>query len=249
MKIEVLFPEVCCLYAELQNVEYLRRSAEGKIEVINTDLKSEPYFARHDDVAMIYMGTTTEAGQELAVKALTPYKDRIAELIRNGQLFLITGNAIEIFGEYILLEDGSKIPCLGLFPTYAERHMMHRYNSLWIGQFKDIDVVGYKSLFGLSFFIDEDKRTSVFAKPSGLFTAERGDGINKTTKEEGYRLNNFMATYLIGPLFILNPLLTKKALEFMGLPEARPLFEKESMESFELRCKEYRDPTIGFTYG
>ena len=58
-----------------------------------------------------------------------------------------------------------------------------------------------------------------------------------------------MATYLIGPLFILNPLLTKKALEFMGLPEARPLFEKESMESFELRCKEYRDPTIGFTYG
>ena len=45
MKIEVLFPEICNLYADLQNIEYLRRSAKGSIEVIDTGLRDRPAFA------------------------------------------------------------------------------------------------------------------------------------------------------------------------------------------------------------
>ena len=95
MKVEVLYPEVCNLYGDLMNIEYLKRSA-GDIEIIDTSLKSVPYFAGHDDVSLIYMGTMTERSQELVLKALSPYKERIVSLIDAGQLFLITGNALEL---------------------------------------------------------------------------------------------------------------------------------------------------------
>ncbi len=44
MKVEVLYPEVCNLYGDLMNIEYLKRSA-GDIEIIDTSLKSVPYVA------------------------------------------------------------------------------------------------------------------------------------------------------------------------------------------------------------
>ena len=71
MKVEVLFPEVCNLYGDLMNIEYLKRSAGG-FDVIETSLKSEPYFTSNDDVSLIYMGTMTESAQELVLKALKP---------------------------------------------------------------------------------------------------------------------------------------------------------------------------------
>ena len=250
MTIEILYPEVCNLYADLQNVEYLKRSANGKIDTVSTALHDEPLFATRDDLAMIYMGSVTESGQERVIKALMPYRERIAELIDKGQLFFITGNALEIFGEYIQCEDGSRIECLGIFPTYAVRKMMNRYNSLWVGQYGDIDVVGFKSQFTQTYFTNdkEEPDKSVYGKPEGLFMTERGDGINPGTKEEGYRKNNFFATYLLGPLFITNPYLAAKMLAKLDCGDSKPLFEKESIESYEKRLKEFREPERGFTY-
>ena len=194
MKVEVLFPEVCNLYGDLMNVEYLRRSAGG-FDVIETSLKSEPYFASNDDVSLIYMGTMTESAQELVLKALRPYKERIESLIDAGKIFLITGNALEIFGEYIENEDGSRIECLGIFKTHAVRKMLERYNSLYVGKFaEDMDIVGFKSQF-----------THSYGEFEGLFKTVRGDGLNPETKAEGIKKNNFFATYIIGPILVLNP--------------------------------------------
>ena len=75
MKIEVLYPEVCNLYGDLMNIEYLRRSC-GDIEVVKTDLKEPPLFVS-ETPALIYMGSMPERAQELAIAALTPYKERI----------------------------------------------------------------------------------------------------------------------------------------------------------------------------
>ena len=46
---------------------------------------------------------------------------------------------------------------------------------------------------------------------------EKGIGINKESKIEGIKKNNFIGTYLIGPILILNPLFTKKILEMLGV--------------------------------
>ena len=70
MKVEILFPEVCNLYGDLQNVYYLKRSCP-ELEIAETDLHSKPRFL-DEDVALVYMGSTTEQGLALAAEALRP---------------------------------------------------------------------------------------------------------------------------------------------------------------------------------
>ncbi len=241
MKIEVLYPEVCNLYGDLMNVEYLKRSLEASgvsdIEIIDTSLKSEPYFNAHDDVDLIYLGTMTERSQELVLKALTPYKARILELIDNDRLFLITGNALELFGEYIQCDDGSKIECMGFFGTHAVRRMLERYNSLYVGKFGDMNIVGFKSQF-----------THSYGEFEGLFETVRGDGLSPETKSEGIKRNNFLATYIIGPLLVLNPPFTKHVMELMGVKEPKVAYEEAAMDVYEHRYSEFMEPTRGLTY-
>ena len=54
MKAEILFPEVCNLYGDLQNIYYLKRCCPA-LEIIETDLHSKPRFLT-EDVALVYMG-------------------------------------------------------------------------------------------------------------------------------------------------------------------------------------------------
>lgn len=236
-KIEILYPEVANLYGDLMNVEYFKRCAKGEVEIIETSLKTEPYFAKHDDVTMIYMGTMTEKSQELVLKALTPYKERIVELIDKGMVFLITGNAFEVFGEYIECDDGSKIECMGIFKTHAVRRMLSRYNSLYVGKFDEMDIVGFKSQF-----------THSYGEFSPLFTTVRGDGLSPDTKDEGIRKNNFLATYVIGPLLILNPPFTKYLLNLCGIEVEKLAYEESAMDVYNHRLEEFMQPTRGLTY-
>ncbi|MCL2151966.1 MAG: hypothetical protein FWH57_03240 [Oscillospiraceae bacterium] len=237
MKIEVLFPEICNLYGDLFNAEFLRRSCP-EIETVNTSLKSEPLFVS-DKPDMIYMGSTTERGQELAVNKLIRYKDRIVELVDGGALFLMTGNAGELFGTHIQQEDGPDISCLGILPIYAKRQMMDRYNSLYLGKFGGMDVVGFKGQFSHS-----------YGDNSGCYFIEttRGDGLRPGVKNEGIRKNNLFTTYIIGPMLPLNPPLAKFFLSLMGVSEPKLEFEEECFDAYKTRVKEFSEPARGFRY-
>ena len=81
-KVELLFPELCNIYGESYNVEYLRRCSD-EIEVINTNHMDTPAFV-NEDVDMIYLGCTTERKQEQIIGILSQYRDRIIELIDKG---------------------------------------------------------------------------------------------------------------------------------------------------------------------
>ena len=235
MKIEVLFSEVCNLYGDLFNVEFLKRSYPD-IEIINTSLKSQPLFlAEKPD--MIYMGSVTERGQELVAEKLLSYKDRLLELIDDNVLILLTGNACELFGSYIESESGDRIECLGILPAYAKRKMMARYNSLYIGKFADIDIVGFKSQFSHSY---GDNNASY------LFDTTKGAGINPDVMKEGFRINNLFCTYLIGPVLLLNPPFAKYILKLMGINEPTLKFEQECYDSYYARIKEFNEPDKKF---
>ena len=47
------------------------------------------------------------------IEKLAPYKKRIMELIGSGAFFLVTGNALEVFGQRIEDRDGTVVECLG----------------------------------------------------------------------------------------------------------------------------------------
>ena len=232
VKIEILYPEICNLYGDLFNVRYLQQSMK-ECEIIETHLTDVPYFAGHDDIDMIYMGTTTEDGQQWAVNALRPFMDRIRKLIDEDVLFLITGNAFEIFGRSIINEDDSEISCLGLYDTVARRKMLNRYNSLFLGKYGDIDIVGYKSQFAHSYGDNDD---------SSLFKVTRGSGLNPQSSLEGFRIHNFMSTTVLGPLLVLNPLFAAEIMRLLGEKDPHPAYEDAAMKNYQVRLAEYLKP-------
>ena len=224
-KVELLFPELCNIYGESYNVEYLRRCSD-EIEVINTNHMDTPAFV-NEDVDMIYLGCTTERKQEQIIGILSQYRDRIIELIDKGVIFLATGNAVEIFGNYI--EDaGRKIDALGIFDFYSVRYMSRdRHNSQFIGTFDDITVLGDRSQFSFAYGDFDDNFIDI----------QKGIGMNPDTKKEGVRRNNFYGTYSLGQFLILNPLFAKKLMRIMGIDDTL-CFEKEIVEAYEYRLTE-----------
>lgn len=85
IKIEVLYGEFANLFGELQNVNYLK-SCIPDAEVIYTGLHDKPAFA-DGGADFVYMGSMTENQQELAIEALTPYKEELAAQIDAGTVF------------------------------------------------------------------------------------------------------------------------------------------------------------------
>jgi CobQ-like glutamine amidotransferase family enzyme len=237
MLIEVLYPELQNLYGDLANIRYMQRSIPG-CEIRETSLGSKPAFIS-GGVDLVYRGTMTESAQRIFVEELGRYKGELRAAIDGGQHFLITGNALETFGSEIRDSEGEIIKCLGIFEHHAERNMLKRFNSLYVGKYGDTDIVGYKSQFGHSY-------------PDGeiepLFETERGPGLNPDMKGEGVRYKNYMATYLIGPLMVLNPDFMKKFCAELGVKDVEPLYYETAEKAFEMRLKEYRDPDTGFSY-
>lgn len=232
--IEYLFPEVSNLYGDPFNVKYLEKCIleNGKeCKVVKDELNKEPFFVK-DTPSFVYLGPMTEHSQELVIDRLMQYKERIEELINQGVLFFVTGNAIEIFEERIECEDGKVIEGLSLYPYVAKRKMFARYNSLFLGDFEGIKIVGNKSQFTHSY---GDTNKYPFIK------VIRGDGLAPGEGFEGFMDKNFMATYLLGPLLPLNPLLTKNILAKLGITNPRLSFEEEAMKAYEIRLKEFEN--------
>lgn len=229
LKIEILFPEFCNLYGDISNMKYLKKCLPNA-NFIETAFDEEPTFIK-EKVNFIYLGPMTESMQEKVITKLKPYKERIKELIEENVIFLATGNAIEIFGEYIENEDGSRIEALGIFNIYAKRDMLHRHNSTFIGKWEDIEIVGFKSQFTFGY---GDNKENYFAE------VEKGIGLNKESNLEGIQKNNFVATYLIGPILILNPYFTKKLIQKMEIEEPKIAFEEDAIEAYNQRLEEFR---------
>lgn len=229
MRIEILFPEKCNLYGDLSNMDYLRLCLP-QAEFVETPLTEEPRFAQ-EPVDLVYLGPMSERTQELALQRLRPHRQRLEERIEGGTAFLFTGNALELLGESIENEDGSSLQGLGLFPLTARRDMMHRHNSVFLGDFEGQPVMGFKSQFTMAYPRSRDL---------GLFRRVKGVGLNKKCPFEGVRRKNFFGTYLLGPLLVLNPPFTRALLGAMGARSAPLALEEQVQAAYEKRladCK------------
>ena len=147
----------------------------------------------------------------------------------------MTGNTFEIMGKYIETPDGKKTDGLGVFSFYSKQTIPKRNNSLFLGKFGDMDIVGYTSRFSNTFDIDEN---------DALFKVTKGYGSFIESKIEGVRKNNLFGTYLLGPFLIQNPLFTKYLLTLLGVNEPHLAFEDEIMKAHEVRLKEFNTDII-----
>lgn len=229
MKIEVIYPEVCCLFGDKANMRYFEMCLP-QAEFIKTPLSEMPRFLT-EDVDMVYFGSCSESNQEKILNRLMPHKERIEKLISDGVIFLMTGNSFEIMGNYIQLPDGGKIEALSIVDFYSERTIPKRNNSLFLGKLDDTEIVGYTSRFSHSHGI----------KPEDAFLqVTKGYGSSAEAKTEGIKKNNLFGTYLLGPFLIQNPLFTESLMKKLGVENPQLAFKDEIMKAYEVRLKEFK---------
>lgn len=224
MKIEVLYPEAANLFGDCWNHRYLKECLP-EAEFVYTSLGDTPEFV-NGDVQLIYMGAMTESAQERAIAWLMPYRERIAQLIDCGTVFLMTANAGEVFCDHIENEDGSRIEGLKIFDLYAKRDMMHRHNSTVLCEFESMKLVGFKAEFS-QLYGDNSA--------NALATVSYGTGINSKSKLEGVRINNFFSTAIVGPFLLMNPGFVKYLMKLLGIENPELKYEPVIMAAYARR--------------
>ena len=232
--IEYLFPEFSNLYADSKNIDYLSK-CNKKIKVIYTHASDEPHFV-NKKVDMIYMGSMSDDKVSATIKLLSVYKDRIKELIEDGVIFLVTGNSLEVFSSYIK-EGNKRINGLETFDYYVEKDMNNKHASWFLGEYDNLYIVGHRNQFSKVYNIKNR-----FIKKIG------GYGIDLEGSNEGICYKNFYATFLLGPLLIMNPLFTKYLLKKLNLDDS--LYEEEIIiKASERRIAHFREKNARFDMG
>lgn len=229
MVVEILYNDYF-LFGDGANAEYIKKCLPES-EFVFTDIFDKPYFAENEP-DLIYMGGMSENNQLRVIKALMPYKDRLAELINNGVHMLFTSNSCDILGNYIVDGD-KKTECLGLFDFHVVRKMLNRFNGMTLGSYNGIDIVGFKSQFGLAYPDSCDEK---------FFDVTRGSGLDPECSWEGFKRNNLIATYLLGPFLIINPLFTKSLLSEISGREVLLPFEDAAIKAYNAKLAEFKDP-------
>ena len=211
-----------------------KRWSENVCWLYDTDFE----FLNRDDVVQIVC--TGKRGLQLLVEALTPYRDALADYVDAGNRMLATGNALDALGKYVDIDGKRAFDGLGLLATHAEYHMLKRHSSFFLGKFQDMDIVGFKSVFGHTYPDDE--------LSEALFRVERGVGRRPGSAAEGFRRGGLMATYLIGPLLVLNPPFTKWLLRELGAKSDDLAFEDTAVAAYNARLAEFRDEKINYIF-
>lgn len=213
MKIEILYSDVCNLYADLENIYYLKKVYDN-VEIYETKLNDVPRFT-YSDVDLVYMGSCSYMKSSIVIDKLKIYKEDIIKYIDSNKLFLVTGSSSELFGKSIISDDDS-FEGLGIFDYVSVRSEV-RKNFLFLGEFNDIKIVGNKSQF---FFLDN--------VDSNFIKVIKGYGNNKEDKYEGVVYKNFYMTSLLGPFLILNPY-------FCEYLFGKGNFDKSAFDAYDLR--------------
>lgn len=234
MKIEVLYSELCCLYGDKGNTLFLKKCLP-EAEFIETTLNARPAFL-DTDVALCCMYSMSEQSQERILERLMPHREEIARRIANGKtLFLLLGNALELLGQYIQREDGSRIEALGIYPTYAVRQAPNRFNTLMQTRFQDMTLIGYTSRFSHTYGLPE---------ALAMNHMELGTGANPETRLEGIFDTNVIATYLLGPLLVANPDFSLWLLKRLGAGMETLPYEAELRAAYERKLEELQRPDL-----
>ena len=229
MKLEYLYPELGNLFGDSANIRYLAKSLPGA-EIVETPLGQTPAFVSDPDVGFLYAGPMTERGQRIALESIRPFVGELRGRLEDGLHALFTGNSMELPGN-VIHTDEEDLEGLGLLELSSRRTVTRRYNGFFLGDADGIEITAFNSRFS---------HTTPGTNVQGFARVVRGIGLEEGCAFEGYRFHNLVGTYLLGPLLVLNPLLTQRLLQSMGAA-GEPACFPEAMEAYRARLAEFKD--------
>ncbi len=184
INIAYFYPDLLTLYGENGNIKALKYALEKeniKVKITNIYLEDDFNLTAFD---FIYIGSGAPSNLALIKKHLLPHKNEFLKYISQNKVMLVTGNALSIF-DFLNLYEVSYQENFVVADCLATTHLCQ-------GNIQAFQNTQYllKSQSGI------------------LFEMQKGYGNNSTTLE-GFSVNNFYVTSLIGPILARNINLTQ----------------------------------------
>lgn len=216
-----LYYDLLNLYGENGNIKALKKAFEDqgvKVKICFVTLDDELDFKNYD---LVYMGAGTEENQNLILPHLLKYKDIIKEEIEGGKFYFITGNAINLFGSYIIDSKDKKKNTLNVFRFYSKEEIFRMKDECIMKcSFLKSSVIGF-----------QNQQTVMKDNNKHLFEVVKGVGSYPKSNNEGILYKNFYGTYVIGPILVRNP----ELLEYLVKKVINSKFDKFKFKKFDLK--------------
>ena len=204
IKIAHLYYDLMNLYGEHGNVlALIHHLEEHKIKAIvhYLSIEDDIDFDKYD---VFYIGSGNKPAFKLVLEDILKRKEQIEKAFKENKFFLITGNAIDLFGKSFNTLNGKEMKTLGLL-QYEAFETDFRIVGEQVYHFPKIEeeIIGFQN------------RNTVlrFVKEKHLFDVKNGTGYIPKSIVEGIKKNNFYGTYMLGPLLIRNPYFTEYFVE------------------------------------
>ena len=235
LKLLYLYPDMLELYGDYGNIQILKYRMEKRGINLKLDKYSigdpKPDFSSYD---IVFAGGGADNEQYILSEDLIKYKKNIKKAVDEGVFFLLICGAYQLFGKYYKGVEGNIIPGLEIFDYYTEAIEDRKKRCIGnivieakVGE-KETKVIGFENHGGQTFDIKTPLGKVLY-----------GNGNKFEDKEEGFFINNVIATYLHGPLLSKNPDITDYIISYCL---ERKYNEKAILEklddTLEEKCRE-----------
>ena len=230
IKIAHLYYDLMNLYGEHGNILALTKHLEAhhvKTIVHYLSIEDSIDFDKYD---FFYIGSGSTPSYELVRKNILKYEKEIKKAIMQKKFFLITGNAIDLFGRSYNTLDEKEKKTLDIlnYETFETEERIVGEQTYRFSKF-DEEIIGFQN------------RNTVlrYVKEKHLFEVKSGTGYVPKSIVEGIKKNNFYGTYLLGPILIRNPYFTEYLVE--QIIKQKNIAYEEYKDKYEIKAyEEYR---------
>lgn len=235
IKVCWMYHDIMDLYGDKGNMMVLKKRCEDRNIQFDLDTCAIGESKDLSNYDLLFLGGGADKEQISLIPDLLSRKQNIQKAINEHTFVLLICGGYQLFGQYYVAADGSKIKGLGFYDYYTETG---KEKSRCIGNvIIEADLDGYKTdIIG---FENHGGQTLGVTNPLGKVL--HGCGNSFDARYEGFYDGKILGTYLHGPLLPKNPFVADfvilKALQKkhpeLTLQDLKPLendFEKKARE-------------------
>ncbi len=231
IKIVWMYHDIMDLYGDKGNMMVLKRRCEERGIGITIDTCGIGETCDLSTYDLIFLGGGADREQMMLIDDLLSRKENIQKAMDTGSFFFLVCGGYQLFGQYYIAADGSKIKGLQFFDYYTDtgKDGMRCIGNIVIECNLDgnkIIAVGFENHGGQTYNVKH---------PLGKVIKGYGNSFNE--KMEGFYNGQVFGTYLHGPLLPKNP----KIADFMivkALRKRHPDYRLQDLEPLNDQLEE-----------
>lgn len=194
-----MYHNIMDLYGDKGNMMVLKNRCEQRniqCQIETMEIGDDVDLTSYD---LLFLGGGADKEQILLMDDLLKRKQEIAKAMEQGTFVVLICGGYQLFGQYYIAADGTKINGLKFFDYYTEasKNLQRCIGDIAISsKLDDLEtiIVGFENHGGQTRNVDQ---------PLGSVLS--GFGNNMEDHMEGFYNGQVLATYMHGPLFPKNP--------------------------------------------